>query len=171
LKESITGRHWTVIVESTEGLDETLAGVFAPAIILPAQYYWALGHRTCLEGERKLMFAVLEDGVQCYLKNMDAKSRRRRILFFEVRDWMKAERNNGPFSFELLCQEFGMESSRVRNALQRRLTLAQAAKGRTVPGMPASSSRLAKLAVSRDPRPKLSSTEPGSSAGDCEAAL
>jgi hypothetical protein len=51
---------------------------------------------------------------------------------------MKTERNNGPFSFQLLCQEFGMESSRVRNALERRLALAQAAKGGTVP-MPASS--------------------------------
>jgi hypothetical protein len=112
-------------VESTEGLDETLPGVFAPAIILPTQYYWTLRHRTCLEGERKLMFAVLEDGVQCYLKNRDAKSRRRRVLFFEVRDWMKAGGNNGPFSFELLCQEFGMESSRVRSALEGRLALAR----------------------------------------------
>jgi hypothetical protein len=78
----------------------------------------SLRNRNYLDGERKLMFAVLEDGVQCYLKNMDARSRRQRILFFEVRDWMKAGRNNGPFSFELLCQEFGTEGSRVRNALE-----------------------------------------------------
>ena len=84
------------------------------------------------------MFAVLDDGVRCYLKNMGAKSRQRRILFFEVQAWMKAEHNHGPFSFELLCQEFGMESSRVRNALERRLALAQVAKGKTVPAKPAS---------------------------------
>jgi len=91
-----------------------------------------------LEGERKLMFAVLEDGVRCYLKNMDTRSRRRRSLFFEVRDWMEAEDNDGPFAFELLCHEFGLESSRVRKALERRLVLAQAARGRTVPLAPAS---------------------------------
>ena len=130
-------------MESTEGLDETLPAVFAAANILPTQYYWALRHRTGLDGERKLMFAVLEDGVRCYLKNMDAKSRRQRILFFEVRNWMKAEGNNGPFSFELLCHEFGMESSRVRNALEgrRRLALAQAANSRTLTAMRVSLSR------------------------------
>jgi hypothetical protein len=128
-------------VESTEGVDETLPGAFAPAVILPTQY-WALRHRTSLDGERKLMFAVLEDGVRCYLKNMDARSRRGRILFYEVRDWMQTEGNKGPFSFELLCQEFGMDSSRVRNALEgrRRLALAQAAKARTPAAMRASSS-------------------------------
>ena len=47
------------------------------------------------------MFAVLEDGVRCYLKNMDARSRRQRILFYEVLDRMKSGCDNGPFSFEL----------------------------------------------------------------------
>lgn len=157
-------------MEDTEGVDETLPGVFAPRIILPTQY-WALRRRTCLDGERKLMFAVLEDGVRCYLKNMDARSRHRRILFFEVRAWMEAEGNNGPFSFELLCQEFGMESSRVRNVLKERLALARAAKGRTAPAMRASALRLAKPAPSRDPQPGTNSAQPGSGAGDCEAAL
>jgi hypothetical protein len=69
-------------VETMEGLDETLPRAFAPAVILPSQYYGALRHRSGLGGERKLMFAVLEDGVRCYLKNMDATNRRRRSLFF-----------------------------------------------------------------------------------------
>ncbi len=156
-------------MESTEVLDETLSGVFAPAVILPAQYYWALKNRN-LDGEHKLMFAVLEDGVRCYLKNMDARSRRRRILFYEVRDWMKPDCNNGPFSFDLLCQEFGMEGSRVRDALERRLGVARAAKEKAVPALRASSPRLANLAASPDPRPGISSTQAGSGAGDREAA-
>jgi len=126
-------------VESTEVLYETVSGVFAPAIILPTQYYWAC-HRAFWDGERKLMFAVLEDGVRCYLKNMDASSRRGRILFFEARDWMNAESNHGPFSFELLCQEFGMDGGQVRDALERRRAVARAAKGRNLEVMRASSS-------------------------------
>lgn len=126
-------------MESTQGLDETVAGACTPAIILPARYYWALRHRTWLDGERKLMLAVLDDGVQCYLKNIGARSRHRRILFFEVRAWMKSKHNHGPFSFELLCQEFGIESARVRNALETRLALAQLAKRKTVPAKAASS--------------------------------
>jgi len=158
-------------VESTEVLDETLSGVFAPAVILPAQYYWALKNRNYLDGEHKLMFAVLEDGVRCYLKNMDARSRRRRILFYEVRDRMKPDSNNGPFSFDLLCQEFGMEGSRVRNALERRLGVARATKEKAVPATRASSPRLlANLAASHDPRPGIDFTQPGSGAGDRKAA-
>jgi hypothetical protein len=125
-------------VKSMEGLDETLPGAFAPDVILPSQYYWVLRHHSGLEGERKLMFAVFEDGVRCYLKNMDTRSRYRRSLFFEVRDWMEAQDNDGPFAFECLCHEFGMESSRVRKALERCLVLAQAAKGTTAPLAPAS---------------------------------
>lgn len=124
-------------MENMEVLDETLPGAFRPAVILPSQYYWLLRHRSGLEGERKLMFAVLEDAVRCYLKNMDTQSRRRN-LFFEVRDWMEADDNDGPFAFELLCHEFGMESSRLRKALETSLVLAQAAKGRTMALAPAS---------------------------------
>jgi hypothetical protein len=72
------------------------------------------------------MFAVLEDGVRCYLKNMEARSRRARILFLEVRDWIRADTNKGPFSFDLLCQEFGMDGAQVRNALERRFAVGQA---------------------------------------------
>jgi hypothetical protein len=128
-------------VESTEVLDETL-GAFAPAIILPSQYFSALRHRTSVHGERKLMLAVLEDGVRCYLKNMHAVSPRKRNLFFEVREWIHAKDNDGPFSFESLCQEFGLDSSRVRNALEGRHTVAQAAKRRHVLATPASSPAL-----------------------------
>src|SRR5579859_3378889 len=127
-------------MENTEGLEEPVSSVFAPAIILPTQY-WALKRGTALDGERKLMFAVLEDGIRCYLKNMNAKSRRQRILFFEVLDWMKAKDKYRPFSFELLCEEFGMEGSRVRNALETQLDRVQAAKRRTVPAIRASSSQ------------------------------
>jgi hypothetical protein len=66
-------------------------------LFYPATNYLALRRHSGLEGERKLMFAVLEDGVRCYLKNMETRSRRRRNLFFEVRDWKEAEDNDGPF--------------------------------------------------------------------------
>jgi hypothetical protein len=154
-------------MENTEGLEEPLSSVFAPAIILPTQY-WALKRGAGLDGERKLMLAVLEDGIRCYLKNMNAKSRRQRILFFEVLDWMKPEGDDGPFSFDLLCHEFGMEGSRVRCALEMRLALA---KQRGVPALRASSSGLGNLSAARDPGSGINSRQSGSSAGDREAAL
>jgi hypothetical protein len=113
-------------VEGTDSLEKRLPTLFASDVALPVQYHWALRHRCGLEGERKLMFAVLEDGVRCYLRNMEARSPQARILFLEVRDWITAETNNGPFSFDLLCQEFGMDGAQVRNALEERFALEQA---------------------------------------------
>jgi hypothetical protein len=57
--------------------------LFEPVIILPSQY-WALKRGAGLDRERKLLLAVLEDGIRCYLKNMNAKSRCQRTLLFEV---------------------------------------------------------------------------------------
>jgi len=150
---------------------ESALDVFGSSTILPAQYYPALTHRGGLEGERKLMFAVLEDAVQCYLKNMDAKTGRRRILFFEVRDWMQRDGNSGPFSFELLCHEFGMEGTRVRTILEGRRALARAHQREIAAASPANLPLLAKSVAPPDPRRIINSTQSGARIGAWSAAL
>jgi len=156
---------------SNDTAQDTALDLFGSSTILPAQYYSTLTHRGSLEGERKLMFAVLEDAIQCYLKNMDAKTGRRRILFFEVRDWMKREGNTGPFSFELLCHEFGMESARVRNTLEGRRALARAHQRAIAAADQTNLSLHAKSAASTDPRLSINSTQSGPRVGNWSAAV
>jgi hypothetical protein len=36
------------------------------------------------------------------------------ILFREVREWIRVEANNGPLSFDSLCQVFGMDGAQMR---------------------------------------------------------
>lgn len=108
-------------MEIADRFQESFASQFEPDTLLPVQYYALMRRRNVLEGERKLMFAVLEDAIDCYLKNMNAKGRRRRILFYEVQNWMNARNRTGLFSYETLCETLEIDPNGLRTALERRL--------------------------------------------------
>jgi len=86
-------------------------------ILLPVQYNELTRRRSGLAGEQKLLFAVLEDAVECYLKHMKAKSRSRRLLFCEVDIWMSAKDGVGLFSYQTLCESLGIDAKALRTAL------------------------------------------------------
>jgi hypothetical protein len=93
------------------------ANQFEPDTLLPVQYYGLIRRGNVLEGERKLMFAVLEDAIECFLKNMNAKSLLRRILFYEVQNWMNVRNRAGLFSYETLCETLEIDPDGLRAAL------------------------------------------------------
>ena len=113
------------------GSKQTLLDESAKTPILPAQYYWTLTHRSALEGERKLMFAVLEDAVECYLKNMNARSRKQRVLFYEAQSWINARNKVGLFAYETLCEALNIDAGALRRALERRRVRRQSGSLRT----------------------------------------
>jgi len=88
-------------------------------ILLPEQYNEL--ERRCheLPGELRLMFAVLEDAIDCYLCHMNAKSRQRRILFYEVQHWMNSRYCKGLFAFETLCEVLGIDGKKLRSMLEQ----------------------------------------------------
>ncbi|HKD66379.1 MAG TPA: hypothetical protein VKB84_06025 [Candidatus Binataceae bacterium] len=106
-------------MELVERMEEMIQG-YEPDILLPEQYNELRRRRHELQGELKLMFAVLEDAIHCYLHHMNAKSRQRRILFYEVRDWMDSTRGKGLFAFETLCEALGIDAGRLRKMLDMR---------------------------------------------------
>jgi hypothetical protein len=118
-------------MELAERLEELLHG-YQPDILLPEQYYELRRRRHELHGELKLMFAVLEDAVHCYLNHMSAKSRRRRILFYEARDWMNSKNSKGLFAYETLCEALGIDAARLRKMLDqhRRAILCEQRSGK-----------------------------------------
>ena len=59
-------------------------------ILMPAQYADLVRRNHTLEGELKLLMAVLEDAIRCYLRNVDAKDGERKREFIEVRNWFEA---------------------------------------------------------------------------------
>jgi hypothetical protein len=138
------------------GIEAPLAK-FEPGGILPSQYYAASMRSNCMQGERKLMFAVLADAVHCYLKGINANSRRQRIRFYEVQDWINSTQENGPFAFAVLCDEFGIDSGAMREALLLRKAFAKRCesgnveqeKGAQGTAVPAAGAKSVRAAVGR----------------------
>ena len=106
-------------MEVGERLEEALGQGYEPDILLPEQYNELRRRRHELDGELKLMFAVLEDAIQCYLNNMNAKSRQRRILFYEARYWMQSKNGKGLFAYQTLCEALGIDSDRLSRILEQ----------------------------------------------------
>jgi len=58
-------------------------------LLLPVQYVDLVRRNHVIEGELKLLLAVLEDAIRCYLRNANAKDGERRRDFVEVRTWFE----------------------------------------------------------------------------------
>jgi hypothetical protein len=106
--------------------DTELDQIGAYGDLLGQQYYDMVGSRRPPNGPRTLMFAVLEDGVRCYLANMQATRPRLRRLFEEAKTWIEDRKAIGPFAFETLCNTFDIDAERLRNQLRTM-------SGRTLP--------------------------------------
>ena len=98
-------------------------------LLLPVQYVDLVRRNHVIEGELKLLLAVLEDAIRCYLRNANAKDGERRRDFVEVRTWFEGGvaparvRRADIFSFENLCAALGIEP-RCLLARLRILTIA-----------------------------------------------
>jgi hypothetical protein len=85
--------------------------------LLGKQYYDMVGSRRPPDGARTLMFAVLEDGIRCYLTNMHATRPSRRQRFEEAKTWIENRDEIGPFAFETLCDTFDIDAQKLRKQL------------------------------------------------------
>lgn len=92
-------------------------GLFQPDVILPAQFLARRGARA--DGERHLMLAVLEDGINCFRDNLRATRESERRLFREAEEWIMGEEQVGPFSFREICHVLGLDPDYLREGLER----------------------------------------------------
>jgi hypothetical protein len=105
-------------MELVERMEELIEG-YSPDVLLPEQYNELRRRRHELRGELKLMFAVLEDAIHCYLHYINARTRQRRILFYEVREWMNSKNSNGLFAYDTLCEALSIDAGRLRKMLEQ----------------------------------------------------
>lgn len=86
--------------------------------ILPVQYFEPLKRRTLLNGERRLLLAVLEDAVRSYLSNMNRTGTEQRRQFAEVERWFYArDGSQALFAFESICDLLGIDANIFRKRL------------------------------------------------------
>ena len=98
--------------------DPWLNSRFEPDFLLPVQYFDLTRRRSLLDGETRLVFAVLEDAVRCYVRNASSSRRADREQFHEVIRWFNAnDGSRSPFSFEYVCDVLGIEAAPLRSRL------------------------------------------------------
>ncbi len=90
-----------------------------PEVLLPSQYFELLTGHSILEGEKRLMLAILEDAVSCFQKYESADRGRNKRLFEEAAEWIFEDEGGWVFSFESVCDALGIDSHFLRNGLQR----------------------------------------------------
>ena len=99
------------------GIEDRLAGLFTPDTLLPSQFFDRVKRRTELDGERRLLIAVLEDALDVYRKQIVAQDARGRQLFDEAEEWIEDTQANDLFSFENICEVLDLNSEYIRRGL------------------------------------------------------
>jgi hypothetical protein len=94
---------------------DDLPSIFQGVGILPAQYGSMCRKKLPSEGERKLLFAVLEDAIRCYLKHRDrAEAYHQNPDFVEAAQWISSDEESGPFAFVRVCDALGINADQLR---------------------------------------------------------
>ena len=75
--------------------------------------------RSQLDPEKRLMLAILQDAVACYMRNSGVRSGKGRRLFLEVETWIKDQANEGLFSFHNICDTLGIDPDYLTRGLFR----------------------------------------------------
>lgn len=102
-----------------------LPGLFQGCDILPVQYNDLFRRGSCsAEAERRLLFALLEDGIRCYLRYRDAeRNSPQRLEFLEAANWINSEDDDGPFAFVNVCDALGIDASHLRDGVHKHIGL------------------------------------------------
>jgi hypothetical protein len=91
---------------------------FETDFVVPVQFYDLIRRSAFLDGETRLVFAVLEDAIRTYLRLRDSPRRRDLVEFTEVARWFEARTGAVPFSFEYVCEVLELEPGSFRKQLR-----------------------------------------------------
>lgn len=97
--------------------EDRLTGFLAPDAILPAQFFQSLRSKGRFDGERRLMIAILEDAVNCFMKQLHAVDPKPRQLYLDAEEWIMAEDPTWFFSFENVCNTLDLNPEYLREGL------------------------------------------------------
>lgn len=97
---------------------DTYSGFFEPDVMLPSQFLvpneGGLGG-----GERKLMAAILSDGIEAYIAQCTNPLADKRKPINDAREWVETEDDEYVFSFDNVCEALGINPRYLRIGLFR----------------------------------------------------
>jgi hypothetical protein len=100
--------------------DDFLAKILEPDIFLPAQFYGTAGLSRQLEGEKRLMIAIMKDAVECLDKYRGARSSLGRSQYENALEWVQDKGTEWLFSFTNICDLLGFDPDYLREVLLKR---------------------------------------------------
>jgi hypothetical protein len=100
--------------------DDFLARILEPDIFLPAQFYGSAGLSRKLEGEKRLMIAVLKDAVECLEKYRGSRNSVARSHYENAIAWVMDNGTDWLFSFTNICDLLGFDPQYLRDVLLKR---------------------------------------------------
>jgi hypothetical protein len=92
------------------------APLWGPMFMLPSQLPQRGSYLNC--PEMHLVAAILEDAVNCVLRNVGVGRGRRWYEFLEARDWIMDDRRDWPFAFANVCELLTLDVTAVRESLR-----------------------------------------------------
>lgn len=100
-------------------IEERIGSLFHTDTSAAPEYFESLSRRTSLDPSKKLMLAILEDALKCFLANVSARSGKNKKLFDEAEQWIMEEGSDEIFSFGNICEVLGLNPQYVRQGLLR----------------------------------------------------
>lgn len=100
--------------------DDFLARILEPDIFLPSQFYGNGALSRQLEGEKRLMIAILKDAVECLEKYRGARSSAGKISYQSAIEWVEDTDTEWLYSFTNICELLGFDPNYLREQLLRR---------------------------------------------------
>jgi hypothetical protein len=102
---------------SVTGPEDRGTELLEPDLLTPDQFAGLLRRRSWQDGERRLMAAVLQDGVETFHKYAFAESPEGKELFEEARRWLLDENDHTLFAFETVCAVLDVNPAYLREGL------------------------------------------------------
>ncbi len=100
--------------------DDFLARILEPDVFLPSQFYGTGALSRKLEGEKRLMIAILKDAVECLEKYRGARNGQGRGHYLNALDWVQDTGTEWLFSFTNICDLLGFDPDYMREVLLKR---------------------------------------------------
>jgi hypothetical protein len=100
--------------------DDFLARILEPDVFLPSEFYGAGGLSRKLEGEKRLMIAILKDAVECLEKYRGTRSSSGRSNYQDALEWVQDKGTDWLFSFTNICDFLGFDPDYLRAVLLKR---------------------------------------------------
>ena len=100
--------------------DDFLARILEPDVFLPSQFYGTGGLSRQLDGEKRLMIAILKDAVECLNKYRGARSSSGHGHYQNALEWVEDEGTEWLFSFNNICDLLGFDPDYFRKVLLKK---------------------------------------------------